>query len=291
LQAAAQQLVQLPTIPRRKLDLKPYASAHDSAIQPDLARAKYQHWLPIHAVMVLVLSQLTSLLRSPQQMMDILLGTDASPAEVHAVTESSREWNTATTDKIQSLLRSAVKRIVVYNDRIEIEVNKSALRQTVLGVSDDLALASASPDDLVTIEAAAQLKRCGGGVSLVLPPDSPGAQPHAVPSLVRAISRAHDWVDRILRGEAVNQRSIAKETGLDERYISRVIPLAFLAPDLTEAILEGRQAAHLSLDVTQACYIKTSNADAVEAMLTLEHATNVQLEQADAKTSQQPPVM
>jgi hypothetical protein len=241
--------------------------------------------------MVLVLSQLTSLLRSPQQMMDILLGTDASPAEVHAVTESSREWNTATTDKIQSLLRSAVKRIVVYNDRIEIEVNKSALRQTVLGVSDDLALASASPDDLVTIEAAAQLKRCGGGVSLVLPPDSPGAQPHAVPSLVRAISRAHDWVDRILRGEAVNQRSIAKETGLDERYISRVIPLAFLAPDLTEAILEGRQAAHLSLDVTQACYIKTSNADAVEAMLTLEHATNVQLEQADAKTSQQPPVM
>ncbi|MFZ1945596.1 MAG: hypothetical protein WAU43_18385 [Acidobacteriaceae bacterium] len=75
---------------------------------------------------------------------------------------------------------------------------------------------------------------------LVLPPDSPGAKPHAVPSLIRAMSRAHDWVERILRGEAVNQRSIAKETGLDERYISRIIPLAFLAPDLTEAILEGK---------------------------------------------------
>jgi hypothetical protein len=66
--------------------------------------------------------------------------------------------------------------------------------------------------------------------------------------LIRAISRAHDWVDRILRGEVVNQRSIAKETGLDERYISRIIPLAFLAPDLTEAILEGRRAAQRSLD-------------------------------------------
>ncbi|MGB8478693.1 MAG: hypothetical protein WCE63_07620 [Acidobacteriaceae bacterium] len=62
------------------------------------------------------------------------------------------------------------------------------------------------------------------------------------------MARAHDWVDRVLRGEAVSQRSIAKEIGLDERYVSRIIPLAFIAPDLTEAILEGKQAAHLSLD-------------------------------------------
>ena len=53
LQTAAQHLVQLPAIPRRKLDLKPHASAHDSAIQTELARAKYQHWVPIQAVMVL----------------------------------------------------------------------------------------------------------------------------------------------------------------------------------------------------------------------------------------------
>ena len=54
LQTAAQHLVQPPAIPRRKLDLKPHASAHDSAIQPEQVRAKYQQWLPIHAVMVLV---------------------------------------------------------------------------------------------------------------------------------------------------------------------------------------------------------------------------------------------
>lgn len=41
---------------------------------------------------------------------------------------------------------------------------------------------------------------------------------------------------------------IAAEAGLHRRYVGRVIQMAFLAPDITEAILEGRQPPHLTLE-------------------------------------------
>jgi hypothetical protein len=62
------------------------------------------------------------------------------------------------------------------------------------------------------------------------------------------VARAHHWVERILRGDVLNQREIARGAALNERYVGRIISLAFLAPDVTEVILNGAQAPHLSLE-------------------------------------------
>jgi hypothetical protein len=67
-------------------------------------------------------------------------------------------WSTASSEKVQQLLRSTVKRIVAHTDRIEVQIIRSRFRQTVLGVPDNPISQSSNPDDLITIEAAAQLK-------------------------------------------------------------------------------------------------------------------------------------
>jgi site-specific DNA recombinase len=62
------------------------------------------------------------------------------------------------------------------------------------------------------------------------------------------IARAHDWRDQLIAGEVSGPRSIAKQTGLDESYVRRILGLAFLAPDIVEIILNGRQPENLTLE-------------------------------------------
>jgi hypothetical protein len=146
-------------------------------------------------------------------------------------------------------MRSLLHRVLVHDDSIEVQVRKGALLKLVLGQDRDIQAHDLEDNSLghITLPLEAQLKRCGGEVRFLLPPDSSHAKPHPVPSLIRAIARAHNWVDRIRSGDVLNQRALAAETGLDERYIGSILPLAFLAPDLTEAILEGRQPSSLDL--------------------------------------------
>jgi len=205
--------------------------------------------LPADEIEALVLSQLKELLASPQRLLDVLSEASPNPHDVQRLLEAIQRSGDST-ERARSLLKSAVDRIVVYDEQVEVQIDKRALRRELLGQDMDSPMQASTEDaaDLLILKTDAQLKRCGGEVRFQLPPDSNQAKAHPTPSLIRAVARAHDWVDRILRGELKNQRALAEATGLDERYVGRILPLAFLAPDLTEAILEGKHAAHLTLE-------------------------------------------
>jgi hypothetical protein len=103
-------------------------------------------------------------------------------------------------------------------------------------------------EDLLPITAHVVMKRCRGAVRMVIPGDVQGARP-ARPNatLIKALARAHTWSARLFSAR-ISLRTIAKENGLDVSYVGRLIRLTFLAPDLVDAILQGRQAPDLTLD-------------------------------------------
>jgi hypothetical protein len=100
----------------------------------------------------------------------------------------------------------------------------------------------------VTLTIDARLKRCGGETKLIVPAHAAGtASRRPNPTLIKALARAHSWVATLLSGQASSLRAIARAECPTERYVARIIPLAFLAPDITEAILEGSQPQDLTL--------------------------------------------
>ena len=83
---------------------------------------------------------------------------------------------------------------------------------------------------------------------LVIPAGAARRQtPRQDPVLIKAVTRAHVWKDRLLSGNAPSLRAIASAEGLRESYVGRIVRLAFLAPDIIEAFLDGHQPADLDL--------------------------------------------
>jgi ParB-like chromosome segregation protein Spo0J len=66
------------------------------------------------------------------------------------------------------------------------------------------------------------------------------------PALVKAIARGHAWFEELATGRVRSLEELAQRDGITRRYIRRLVDLAFLSPQLVEAILQGRQSVELT---------------------------------------------
>jgi hypothetical protein len=67
-------------------------------------------------------------------------------------------------------------------------------------------------------------------------------------ALVKAVVRAHRWRKMIEDGEYSCSADLAKAEKVNDSYLGRILRLTLIAPDITEAILAGRQPSTLQLD-------------------------------------------
>jgi hypothetical protein len=73
------------------------------------------------------------------------------------------------------------------------------------------------------------------------------AKPRCDETLVKALVRAHRWRRKIESGQARSITELAEQEGVTDAYVCRLLPLTCLAPDIVEAILDGRQPKELRL--------------------------------------------
>jgi site-specific DNA recombinase len=201
--------------------------------------------------------RLLSFLKSDAEVFDRLGAAAESPASsgqlVAAARKFASRWSSFRSDELRDLLTSFVRRVIIQQNNIEVLISRTDLRQ-VLEKGDefvptnlDRPQKSVHPDDLICLTIEAKLKRSGGEVHLVIPPNSSEVSSHQLnPSLMKAVARARGWYERVLEVKSSDQRSLTLHAGMTERYIGKVFGCAFLAPDIVEAILEGRQPRDLT---------------------------------------------
>ena len=92
----------------------------------------------------------------------------------------------------------------------------------------------------VTVSIPIRIQRHGGRKQVVVPLGiSAGLNAVSAPTALQvALARGHRWLRLIESGKMVNIAAIAKAEGVDRSYVSRMINLTTLAPEIQSAILD-----------------------------------------------------
>ena len=90
-----------------------------------------------------------------------------------------------------------------------------------------------------------------GGRKLVITPDGTTAAPtpraRVDSALLKALARGFRWRRLLETGDFATIEEIAKAENINSSYVSRVMRVTLLAPEIVEAVLAGRQPEGLTM--------------------------------------------
>ncbi|MEI2679138.1 MAG: recombinase family protein [Burkholderiaceae bacterium] len=191
-----------------------------------------------------VIEAVSGFLKDRSQVMGAIGSVEANVAHSRLKTAAAAGalLETAMASQQIEVLTRLVKRITVRKESIGIEVRVASIWSAEVVPQDEA-------EDVHLIEVPVQLKRCGMAVRLIVRPAGELAERVVDVKLVALISKAHDWFERLSSGRCDSVQAIAQEAQIaSSSYVTRVIYLAFLAPDIVQAIVRGEQPVDLTAD-------------------------------------------
>lgn len=100
--------------------------------------------------------------------------------------------------------------------------------------------------DTVTLHVPFRIVKRGGRKEMQLPEGA--TQPRRTDNTqVKALARAFRWKRMLESGEFASISELAEREGIAPSYMTRVLRLTLLSPDIVEAILDGRQGPEVTL--------------------------------------------
>jgi DNA invertase Pin-like site-specific DNA recombinase len=154
-----------------------------------------------------------------------------------------RDWRLG--EPIEDRVRASLRTVTLGSAKIVLLVLAGACRP-------DVENAVQVDGDLIEIALSIRVKHRQSAI-LITPDDQRLVRPLSPDrALVRAVCLAREWRRLLEAGEVVTTRELARREGLCHRHTGRLLPLAYLAPDLVATILDGRQPRSMTLQALTA---------------------------------------
>jgi site-specific DNA recombinase len=159
---------------------------------------------------------------------------------VEQAAQLAATWTALLPDRLRRLLCELITRIEVTEGGVSIHLQPSRLAASILDdASDATARGSETGADTMILTIGVRLNRIGQGTRLILSAPSAGI-PAANPGMIRLLAQAHLVQQRLLKSTQTSIIEFASQEQMTGSYIARLIRLARLAPDITQAILVYR---------------------------------------------------
>lgn len=207
----------------------------------DTTNERAQRRLPAAEIEAVVLGEIWAVLRDPSRVVKIIGLSSGSAAHISEnikrAAELGDELLSGSTVEQNALLREILVRIELSSACMRFVVSR---RRFAVKVGATLPEESCDEASVVAFDTAVQLKRRGVETKLVL---GNGAQAATAPdpALIDAVSKGHVWLEQLRTGQVRSVRDLAKKLACDRSDVGRTLRLAFLAPDIVEAIFSGCQ--------------------------------------------------
>ncbi|CAM3302573.1 hypothetical protein PANO111632_13120 [Paracoccus nototheniae] len=104
----------------------------------------------------------------------------------------------------------------------------------------------APASETMTLQLPFRLVKRGGRKEILLPAEAPQGR-RSDSTLVKALGRAFRWKRLLETGEFATIGELAAHERIAHSYMTRVLRLTLLAPDIVEAILNGQQGPEMTL--------------------------------------------
>jgi hypothetical protein len=210
--------------------------------------------LPARDIEQLVVTSVGQLFSEPSRVAELLsfcVRTAVQQRELlQRAAKLAADWPTLTVAQMRFLLSGLIQRIVVHLDSIDIQLLPNGIAAVLRDASSPEpipAAAAAAEEPPIVLSIPAQFRRVGLGIKILVDgPALPGQASKADPKLVKLIARAHHLSNELAKGSSERLADLAQAAGLTSSYFTRVLRLAYLAPDITRAIIEGRHPRDLT---------------------------------------------